>query len=76
MLCDRLSRPSSHGLSADAPSMGPDAIQRPSARFSAAPASATRACLTWLNQFSCPAAVHNARVAGEEDVPKLLWESS
>ena len=62
------SLPTSHGLSADA-FMGPDAIERATARISAAPASLTRACLTSLHQFFCPAAVHNARVAGEDDVP-------
>ncbi len=51
--------------------MGPDAIQRATARSSAALASLTRACLTSLHQFLCPAAVHSAKVAGEDDVPNL-----
>ncbi len=54
--------------------MGPAAVQLASARFSAAPPSMARACLTSLHQFFRPAAVHDARSAGE-DVPKLFGKA-
>ncbi len=73
--CATLVRISRAMASPPTPSMGPDAIHRATARFSAAPASVTRACQTSLHHFFCAVAVHNARVAGEEDVPKLRGEA-
>ncbi len=57
------------------PSMGPDAIQRATARSSAAPASMTRACLTSVHQFFCPAAVHIAKAAWGIRRAKASWEA-